>query len=659
MIGTIYWVAIVAVVLVNLTALTLIAQRLIPFPATARTASIAILCLGLFSLEHFVGLGSLHMAGLPLTALSASIIWHERAKFHEKVVRGDQIAFLCAFVYGLLWRLSLPDIVEHNDRLTDFHLVSNYLAGGRLPPLDYWLPYQRLDYYYTFQHYSAALLGRLFGLGPGASFNLAAVFLAALVLALAWEFVSFLRLPISLRILSVAALAIGGTGVSPLFHIITTTPKTFVGLGAAGDAVFHNSRFVGWFENDVASHAWRALSGGGTQRAILLPIETFGYQYSLGGYHAVLSGFLLQFMALTIFVVYPRASEEIRRRLDFVLGLTVPLALCASAWMLPLQSGLVGAWKIWERRASGQWHLRYVVAGAAVGIFLLLPFLVGFGRATDYMELQLVHGAEHAPLVQFLIVFWPLLVLALAVPFAGRVNPLAGFLGAIFLALLAFSEMFNAFDHGYTGEFLRFNSALKWWGWIFTGGVFSISACLLASDRRFVRLFSAGVIVLISVFAWDSARLIIAHSFDAKIDGTGFYAKDPANGRMMEYLARAPKGLVLEKLYDDERPNDTGIYGSFAQKPNLIGIPWVLRVWKRNLTELPELMSQINRFFAGTHPQASRFLSDNDIRYVVWSARERGDLEKWRSIMASIEADYRWMEFSDDPNSHVGLWIRR
>ena len=169
----------------------------------------------------------------------------------------------------------------------------------------------------------------------------------------------------------------------------------------------------------------------------------------------------------------------------------------------------------------------------------------------------------------------------------------------------------------------------------------------------------AGVIVLVSVFAWDSTRLLTAHSFNAKIDGTAFYAKDPANGRMMEYLAWAPRGVVLEKLYDDERPNDTGIYGSFAQKPNLIGIPWVLRVWKRNLTELPALMSQINSFFAGTHPQASRFLRDNGIRYVVWSAREGKDLEKWRSIMASIEADYRWMEFSDDPNSHIGLWIRR
>ena len=91
-------------------------------------------------------------------------------------------------LYGLVWRLSYPDIVEDNDRLTDFHLIANYFSGERLPPLDYWLPHQPLNYYYTFQHYSAALLGRTFGLGPGTSFNMAAIILAALVMSLAWEF---------------------------------------------------------------------------------------------------------------------------------------------------------------------------------------------------------------------------------------------------------------------------------------------------------------------------------------------------------------------------------------------------------------------------------------------------------------------------------------
>jgi hypothetical protein len=105
----------------------------------------------------------------------------------------------------------------------------------------------------------------------------------------------------------------------------------------------------------------------------------------------------------------------------------------------------------------------------------------------------------------------------------------------------------------------------------------------------------------------------------------------------------------------DEFPRDTGIYGSFAQKPNLVGLPYALLVWKRDLPELPALVAQIKSFYGGTNAQAERFLTDHDVRYVVWSYRDARDLARWQAI----DADYRWMEFSPTPEVHIGLWIRR
>jgi hypothetical protein len=656
----IYLLGIFIAVLVNITALTLLTLRAIPFPATARVAGILIVCLVFFSLEHFIGLGD-YPVFVSLTALSLYVIWNERARILDKTFKASELVFLCALLYGAMWRLAFPEIVEDNDRLTDFHLVSNYLSGERLPPVDNWLPYQRLDYYYTFQHYSAALLGRIFGLGPGVSLNFAAVILAGLVLTLAWEFLTILRARFVLKFLSVTALAIGGTGVSPLFHFITSAPPAgFLDYGSAVHALFYNSRFVGWFETSVASDTWRALFGEGTQRSVLLPIETFGYQYAIGGYHAVLSGFLLMFLALTIVAAVTQASEAVRARLEFVLGLTVSLTLCSNAWVFPLQAALVGSWKIWDRRALGHRDLRYLASGAAIGVFFQLPFLAGLSSATSYMKLQLVSLDAHTPIAQFLIVYWPLIALALAVPLVGQARSLAGFLAAFFLSLLAFTEFFNIFDEAYRDEFIRFNPALKWWGWIFTGGVFSISAFLLASNRRAARLVASIVLVLVSVFAVDAGRFLVlrSHAFAGKIDGSGFYAQDLSNARMLRYLGDAPRGIVLEKVYE-EHPIDTGIYGSFAQKPSLVGIPWVLRIWKRDLTELPGLIAEIDNFYAGTHKQAARFLADHDVRYIVWSSRESKDLERWQSIMESIESDFRWMEFSSAPDSHIGLWIRR
>lgn len=257
-------------------------------------------------------------------------------------------------------------------------------------------------------------------------------------------------------------------------------------------------------------------------------------------------------------------------------------------------------------------------------------------------------------------VWWPFLVLVLAVPLAGLTRSFAGFLALLFLALLLFAEFFNAPDGTYRDDFLRFNPALKWWGWIFTGGVFSNSAALLAGTSRVGRIVTACVLVLISVFAIDAGRYLVfrSHAFAGEIDGTGFYAQDRGNGRMLSYLTDAPPGIVLESIYD-EFPRDTGIYGSFAQKPNLVGLPYVLEVWKKDLPELPPLVAKIESFYAGTLLDAARFLSDHDVRYVVWSVRESKDIDAWKSIMQAIDADYRWMEFSTTPETHIGLWIRR
>ena len=660
MIEAIYVLGLFAAVLVNIAALTLLVVHYIPNPGIARAAGVIGVCLIFFSLEHFVGFGRLAPLYIPLTLLSAYVIWRNRERFQDETYRASEIVFLCAIAYGALWRLAFPEVIEDNDRLTDFHFVANYMAGDKLPPLDYWLPSGKLDYYYTFQHYSAALLGRIFGLTPGASFTLGPVILPALVIGLAWDFLSALRVRLWAKVLSLVALIVGGTGISPLLHFIATPSfYPFLSYGSAVEALIYNSRLLGQFDSSVASPLWLALAGD-TEKSLRLPIETFGYQYAIGGYHPVLSGFLLQFLTLAIIVAVPQASREVRPRLEFLLGLSVPLTFCSNAWMFPLQAALVAAWTIYDRRNSGGWHLTFVAAGLGIGALLLLPFLAGIGASSGYMQLQLITSEQQTPVVQFLVVWWPLLVLALTVMLSGLSGSLAGMLAALFVALLVFTELVNASDGAFLHDYIRFNCLLKWWGWIFTGGVFSVSALLLASTSRAARITAASVLVLISVFAIDAGRYFAfrSHEFAGKIDGMSAYAKDPANARMLRTLVDAPRGIVLERIYD-EFPRDTGIYGSFALKPNVVGLPSMVDLWKRNLTELPGLVADIKSFYAGTLPDPSRFLADHDVRYVVWSLRESRNLEAWQSINQAIAGAYRWAEFSGTPDAHIGLWIRR
>lgn len=111
MIEAIYALGIAAAILVNIVALTLLVLRCIPFPAIARVTGLLAVCLILFSVEHFVGLGQLSWLYLPLTALSLFVIWSERAWFSDETFRTSEIVFLCALVYGVIWRLSFPEII--------------------------------------------------------------------------------------------------------------------------------------------------------------------------------------------------------------------------------------------------------------------------------------------------------------------------------------------------------------------------------------------------------------------------------------------------------------------------------------------------------------------------------------------------------------------
>src|SRR5262245_54893106 len=213
-----------AAVYLNLVALTLALARWLPSPAIARAGGVLGVCTILFFVEHFIGLGRPSWVLAPLTAAAVFILWRRRSTVLAKRFITAEAVFLVAAGYGFLWRLAFPNIVEAVDQLTDLHLIANYLVGERLPPADFWLPGQRLDYYYTLQHYGAALLGRIAALGPGASYNVSIALVGALVIGLAWAFLETLDLRLPVKILATLCLAIGGTGISPLFHLITAPP---------------------------------------------------------------------------------------------------------------------------------------------------------------------------------------------------------------------------------------------------------------------------------------------------------------------------------------------------------------------------------------------------------------------------------------------------
>lgn len=175
-----------ALLWLHISAAQLISARIFALsPALNRALGVLLPVLLLFFLEHFVGLGRLQWLW-PLTTLaSAAIHYWQRQQCTTPAWRHAEITFALCLGWGLLWKILFPAIYPTSERVTDLYFMANYYDGQTLPPLDHWFAGYRFDFYYSFQHYAAALMGRWFGWDRGFAYNIAFALLLGLGMSLA------------------------------------------------------------------------------------------------------------------------------------------------------------------------------------------------------------------------------------------------------------------------------------------------------------------------------------------------------------------------------------------------------------------------------------------------------------------------------------------
>lgn len=319
---------------------TLLAARYCPFIPLARSLAVVFFALALFFVEHFIGLGNLRWLMPILMLASGWIFWRNKTAVFRREFIVAELVFAAAFIYAFAWRFGFPSITPSSERMTDLFFITNYMEGVTLPPLDNWHPPYRFDYYYAFQHYGAALMGRIFGFGPGVTYNIAFALLAGLALTLLVFIGERALANFSGRIwqkrallgLFVATVAFGGTGISPLLKVAYNGPAkdTYVKPNMDAEA---RSRAVRRYHAQLANHAREHIiasvrfigserdttlnptskdvsalgpwvfpeTGGGVGgKKMVLPSENFGYQFFLGDYHPTVGGFFLLLLALAL-----------------------------------------------------------------------------------------------------------------------------------------------------------------------------------------------------------------------------------------------------------------------------------------------------------------------------------------------------------------------
>jgi len=638
-------------VLLNLVGLALAAHRLIGNYALSRVAAPVAFALAAFFCEHFVGFGNLGWCWPLTTAAAAWLVIRDRSvlRRHWRI----EAAFVVSFAWVLAWRVVYPGIGPSSEKIGDLAMIASYLPGHRLPPQDAWFPPFPFDVYYSFQHYAAALLGRIFDLGPGLTYNVAFCVLVSLTITAAAVFAYTTCRSALGTLLVVLAFAAGGTGATLPVHFMQKAPQ-----------LYSSMRFIGGTATPERAdtpfgQALTAMAAEPADRRLELPSETFAYLLSLGDYHPPLSGFYLLMVAMMCFALIERGEET--RASQAILAASPALCAVANGWTLPLQLALVLAWVAYRVRRGSAPDWKMLAGGFLGAAVLCYPFLSSFAyRSADYaVHLRLVRPGEHTPLLLGAILVYPI-VAAIVLPLVfGERRRWIVWAAGFWLALLVGSELFYI-DDVYSGPFNRFNTTLKWWPWIQAGALLTAGAYAMRSGSRVLRYATIATLLLVSAFAGDMANHLV-HGTRAefgRLDGAAWVTSDPIELILLEYLKAQPPGIVLQRL-------EAGAFTPapalvlFAGQTAFLGWPEHEKLWRGQRADVDVRAREVAAFYAGTLPDSVDWLLQHHIDHVLWLKTER-DLPSgtFDRINEAIRPAYFWREYYRAGDFRVGVWSR-
>src|ERR1700722_1390297 len=629
----------ICLLMVNLAGLSVVAYSVSRSWLLARAASPLLIAIPFF-VEHFSGFGSLAWVW-PLTTITSAalILSHWKIlKIHWRI----EAVYHAAFAYALAWRYSFPDIYASSEKICDLTFVANYIRGDKLPPVDRWLPPFAFDMYYAMQHYAAALLGRILTIPAGTAYNLAiCVIVAAVVTAAAGSAWLLVRRKGPALLLTIA-LVIGGTGASPFIRLIIPNPQ------------LHSSiRFMGSsLSPSIATNPLRQWLQHQSQNSLDLPVELFSYLVSLGDYHPPLSGYLLLMVAL-LSIAMIEAGESVHAAYA-VLAATVPLSIPCNAWDFPMQTFLVGAYLLYRKKIA--W--KPLLAGGAFAAILIYPFMIRFAPHAEALHnaIRLVPLALHTPPIAGLLVFYPLIAVLLLNAFLGERSRQSSAFCMIWIALLAVSELVFV-DDLYGGKFERFNTALKWWSWIYSGTLLTVGAINLRSSSKVCRWGTGAVLVLICGYGVDLfANLVNVPKYHpGQLDGAAWIRDDSAQRAILDFLKTQPQSIVLQHMTDRAYIPAPALI-IFSGQTALLGWANHEDTWRGYRADIDQRMNAINRFYSGDLPDAERWLVENHVKYVLWLKDDNAAAGAFEKIDQQIRNKYFWNDYSVETGSLVGLW---
>ncbi len=572
-----------------------------------------------------------------------------RSEFAPRRLGGCLGIGTAIFLYAMLWRFTSPDVDGSSEKIADFSYICSYYTGETIPVPDAWLyPYLSTQYY-SFQHYGAALMGRVLGLQTGECYNIALCLLIALGGTAFSGAVFMAARKAWVRTLVILGFVIGGMGTTLFVHLTDRNILPWTSMRYIGSAPMDRPPLGTWLKAYQAKYEHLELPG-----------EPYAYSIYLGDYHAPLSGYYLLGLCAMAMLLWGRTGLG---RYAAFAGATLTWTLLANTWVLPLQAVGVLAWltvnfRDWRR-------LLPAVAGGAAAVWLLawVYLSVFTSSASGYgATIRLVPWREHTPPLLLLLFMLPTIALIVLGFCSGSAQGRR--LAVLWTALLVFTEYVYV-DDIYSGVYERFNTTLKWWPWVAAGTLMTLGPLVLEqARRRWVRVAGLVFCLYPCFYVLDLWRPFMGgpRTSIGKMEGTTYLTKDEFPRLMLGRLKVEKRGIVVERPEKEGGFTNSAVIPLFAGQRMWLGWYGHELLWREFREDVRRRHDTLTRFYDGDMPDAGKWLAAQGIDYVTWY-RPGDTPELWKKVNAAVAPEYIWCdiltygaEFED--GRRVGLWKR-
>jgi uncharacterized membrane protein YkgB len=566
------------------------------------------------------------------------------------------VIFLLAFAFTFWVRCLNPNITAGSDGLTDLSMMLNYCHGEKIPPTDNWLPTLDYKWYYSFQHYAASVVKRLFNLDGGTAINVSSALLSA--------FTAFVGAATAYRlsgektwvaVATVVMIEAAFTGSSAYIYLTMKDPGEWLADNLSGGyprvKEVHDTNLL-WhlLGYDTGSFYVEDSSGYPMRREL----QTSGFWTWRDEYHANSSGHF--FTLFSVFTVVELLRRE-RSNFPWICAILIPpLVVITTMWLVIIDGIMcIGAVALALMIGRRPVNLVWVAYGVAIGLVALWPTFSDISTAPQGGSITWNHPEWRTPFWEFFAQFWPVIALWLILCFFWKKMPAGArwihFLIPVFLIGI---ELFNIEDD-------RYNTYEKMWGPVFSAAIICFFP-LAVTNRNIIGRLLAFIIfccalVSLSFRIYSHTHWIPWDSGAFNLQGDGYLTADSQKKRMMQVLSQLRDDTVLAG-HCEFNYYECPALAVFTN--NRCYIAWFFSEERFGHGEEANERTQLNNdFYAGKNPDPLGFLASNDIAAVlIWPGDKLSD-DFVAQLKKQLAPTYQYEDCRGGGPDNAGVFLRR